>query len=70
MWRKIICRNKSSNSKSKSHVILILILIVCFEKPINCLTSLNNNGLLPANNFIEKCEQRCKHQFKRNQNFN
>lgn len=62
MLHKIFDGNRSSNSNRKSYVILILVLIVSFEKPINCLTSTLNG--LPANNFVEKCEQRCKDQVK------
>ena len=56
---QLIGRNKSGISNRKFHVILFLVVIVCFEKPINCLKSLNG---LPANDFVEKCEQRCKDQ--------
>lgn len=59
MLRKILWRNKPSNKNGKCYVILFLVLLVGFEKPINCLTALNG---LPANNFVAKCEQRCKDQ--------
>lgn len=50
MVHHIYRRNRSSNRKS--YVILFLILIVGFEQL---------NGL-PTNEFVEKCEQRCKDQ--------
>lgn len=43
----------------KIYVILILVLIICFDKPISCLTSLNG---LP--DFVEKCEQLCEDQVR------
>jgi hypothetical protein len=49
----------TSNGNRKCYVIF-LVLIVCFEKPISCLTT-SLSGL-PANNFVEKCEQRCRDQ--------
>lgn len=59
MLHKIFARNRSGINYRKFYVILFLVVIVCLDKPINCLKSLNG---LPANDFVEKCEQRCKDQ--------
>lgn len=49
LMMQLIGRNKSGLSNRKFYVILFLVMIVCY-KPIN------------ANDFVEKCEQRCKDQ--------
>lgn len=67
MKNKLSIGNKSCNNKKyrNKFVIALIILLTCINQPISCDENESYEAEpLPINNFVEKCEQRCKDQVR------
>lgn len=70
MKNKLIGNKSCNNNCRNKFVIALIIFLLCINKPV--CSGENNESLesevLQKNNFVEKCEQRCKDQVN-NQSF-
>lgn len=55
---------KKKNQKKCFVILILVIAIVCLGKPTNCLVTIN--GLPTNDSFVEKCEQSCRDQVRKN----
>ncbi|XP_070506786.1 proto-oncogene tyrosine-protein kinase ROS isoform X3 [Chironomus tepperi] len=67
MKYKLISNNKSCNNnnyyKNKCVIILIILILCIITKPLICSAEESSElETPPINNFVEKCEQKCKDQ--------